>query len=115
MTLGPNVAQLKTDMEGKDCQTFIQGDMQELQKFRVNSTPTFYVNGKHVGGAVGKEDFQQMIDQQLALVQKSGVAGADYYEKVVMAKGEKQFKSKKSAQGGGAPAQGATGHEGHGH
>ncbi|MEJ7597067.1 MAG: thioredoxin domain-containing protein [Kofleriaceae bacterium] len=111
--LGLNTTQLKADMEGKDCQTFIQGDMQELQKFRVNSTPTFYVNGKHVGGAVGKEDFQRMIDQQLALVQKSGVSGADYYEKVVMAKGEKQFKSKKGGGGGPEQGGGGDGHDGH--
>ncbi len=110
--IGLNTAQLKTDMEGKECQTFMQNDMQELQKFRVNSTPTFYVNGKHVGGAIGKEDFQQLIDQQLAIAQKSGVTG-DYYEKVIMAKGEKQFRSKKQAEAAGQG--GGGGHEGHGH
>ena len=35
-----------------------------------------------------------MIDEQLKQVEKSGVSGADYYNKVVLAKGEKQFRSK---------------------
>ena len=35
------------------------------------------------------------------------MAGADYYDKVVLAKGEKQFKSAVGGAGGG--------HDGHGH
>jgi len=113
--IGLNTTQLKADMDGKDCQAFMQADMQELQKFKVNATPTFYVNGKFVGGAMGKEDFQKMIDEQLALVQKSGVSGGEYYEKVVMAKGEKQFRSKKAAEGGQGEQGAAPAGDGHPH
>jgi thioredoxin family protein len=69
--------------------------MAELEKFRVNATPTLFINGTHVGGAMAEAEFKTLIDQKLELVQKSGVASGDYYQKEVMAKGEKKFRSKK--------------------
>jgi protein-disulfide isomerase len=92
--LGLDTAKLKTDMASPECAARIQSDMQEMSKFHVNATPTFFINGKHVGGALPKEGFKQIIDEQLKLAEASGVSGADYYDKVVLAKGEKQFRSK---------------------
>ena len=87
--IGLDMAKFKADITGEECKTVIQNDMAELQKFRVNSTPTLYVNGTHVGGALPKEAFKQMIDEKLKTA-----TSADYYEKVVMAQGDKQFRSK---------------------
>ena len=87
--IGLDMARFKTDMASDYCKNLVQGDMAELQKFHVNSTPTFFVNGTHVGGALPKESFKQMIDEKLKTAE-----GADYYDKVIMAKGEKQFRSK---------------------
>ena len=42
-----------------------------------------------------KEQFKTMIDEKLKVVEQSGVPGAEYYDKEVMGKGEKQFRSKK--------------------
>jgi len=92
--LGLDTARLKADMAGPECAARIQSDMQEMAKFHVNATPTFFINGKHVGGALPKEGFKQIIDEQLKIAEASGVSGADYYDKVVLAKGEKQFRSK---------------------
>ena len=97
-----NVDQLKKDMDSPDCQARLQADMAELQKFKVNSTPSFFINGTHVGGALPKESFKSMIDDKIKAVEASGVPCGDYYEKEVMGKGEKQFKSKK----GGDPKPG---------
>ncbi|MDB4962155.1 MAG: oxidoreductase [Myxococcales bacterium] len=110
--VGLDMAKLEADMKGAECQAMVQGDMAELNKFKVTGTPGFFINGKFIGGALPKEGFKQIIDEQLKIAEASGVSGADYYEKVVLAKGEKQFKS---AAGGGAKAGGAPGHEGHGH
>src|SRR5262245_17193864 len=96
--VGIDTAKLKADMDSPDCQQQIERDMQELQKFHVNATPTFFINGKHVGGALPKEQFKAIIDQQLEAVAASGVRAADYYAKVVLAKGEKQFRSKADAR-----------------
>ena len=70
-------------------------------KFHVNSTPTFFINGQHVGGALPKENFKQIIDEKLKVAEASGVTGAEYYDKEVMGKGEKQFRSKKDPKPAG--------------
>jgi protein-disulfide isomerase len=87
--IGLDMARFKSDKEGEYCKTLVQNDMTELQKFRVNSTPSFFVNGTHVGGALPKESFKQMIDEKLKTADS-----ADYYDKVIMATGSKEFKSK---------------------
>jgi protein-disulfide isomerase len=92
--LGLDTARLKTDMGSPECAARIRSDMAEMAKFHVNATPTFFINGREVGGALPKEGFKQIIDEQLELAEASGVPGADYYDKVVLAKGEKQFRSK---------------------
>ena len=85
---------LKADMASPECEQRITADMNEMQKFHVNSTPTFFINGKHLNGALPKERFKQIIDEELKVAEASGVSGGDYYDKVVLAKGEKQFRSK---------------------
>lgn len=88
--VGLDMTKFKADKDSQFCKDLIQADMAEMQKFHVNSTPTFFVNGTHVGGALPKQSFKQMIDEKLK------VAGdqTDYYDKVIMATGEKQFRSK---------------------
>jgi predicted DsbA family dithiol-disulfide isomerase len=88
--VGLDMARFKTDKDSEYCKNLVQGDMAELQKFRVNSTPAFFVNGTFVGGALPKESFKQMIDEKLKTAES-----ADHYDKVIMATGEKQFRSKK--------------------
>ena len=92
--LGLDTARLKADIDGQDCQAQVNNDMQELSKFRVNSTPSFFINGKFLGGALAKEQFKLIIDERLKVAEASGVAGAEYYDKEVMGKGEHQFRSK---------------------
>lgn len=87
---GLNMDKYKADIAG-DCKQMVANDAAELQKFKVNSTPTFFVNGTHVGGALPKEAFKQMIEEKL----KAANGQTDYYDKVIMATGEKQFKAGK--------------------
>jgi protein-disulfide isomerase len=92
--LGLDADKLKADMNSPDCEARVQADITEFGKFHVNATPTFFINGKVIGGALPKDNFKKIIDEQLKIAEASGVPGADYYEKVVLAKGEKQFRSK---------------------
>jgi protein-disulfide isomerase len=92
--VGLDTGRLKADMASPECSARIASDMAELQKFHVNATPTFFINGKTVSGALPKDELKQLIDEQLKIAEASGVAGADYYQKVVLGKGEKQFRSK---------------------
>jgi len=93
-TVGLDVSKLKADMASPACAARVERDMTELAKFHVNATPTFFINGKLFGGAMPKDGFQRAIDEQLKIAEASGVPAADYYAKVVLAKGEKQFRSK---------------------
>jgi protein-disulfide isomerase len=92
--IGLDTDKLKADMNSADCEGRITKDMADMMKFHVNATPSFFINGKMIDGALTKEQFKQQIDEQLKLVEKSGVPGPEYYAKVVLGKGEKQFRSK---------------------
>ena len=83
------------DMDGPECKKVLDDDAAELAKFRVNGTPGFFINGQFVGGAIPKEAFKQIIDAKLKEVEASGVAPNEYYDKVLMVKGEKKFRSRK--------------------
>ena len=88
--VGLDMGRFKSDKDSEYCKNLVQGDMAELQKFKVNSTPAFFINGTSVGGALPKENFKQMIDEKLKTADT-----ADYYDRVIMATGDKQFRSKK--------------------
>jgi protein-disulfide isomerase len=98
---GLDVAKLKADMDSPDCQKLLASDAGELQKFQVNSTPTLFINGIHIGGALPKESFKQIIDERLKIVEQSGVNPAEFYDKKVMGEGVPQFRSKAESGGGG--------------
>ena len=91
---GLDTGKLKTDMDSDECKQIVKGDMQELQKFHVNATPGFFINGKFIGGAMDKAAFKQIVDERLKVAEASGVPGAEYYNKEILGKGEKQFRSK---------------------
>ncbi len=89
--VGLNMDKYKADIAGQECKDLIAKDQAELQKFKVTGTPAFFVNGTFVGGAIPKETFKQMIDEKLKVAEGQ----TDYYDKVIMATGEKTFRSKK--------------------
>jgi predicted DsbA family dithiol-disulfide isomerase len=100
-SIGLDMAKFKADRESDDCKKLLADDANELMKFHVNSTPTFFINGQHVGGALPKDAFKQIIDAKLKVAEASGVTGAEYYDREIMGKGEKQFRSKKDPKPAG--------------
>ncbi len=94
---GFDTQKLKADANSNDCKQRVEEDQNELRKFRVNGTPAFFINGKHIGGGIPKPTFKQIIDEKLAIAEQSGVAGAEYYEKEIMGKGVHQFRSKRDS------------------
>jgi protein-disulfide isomerase len=91
---GLDTAKLQADMKGDECTKNIGADMAELQKFQVNGTPGFFINGKFIGGAMDKAGFKAVIDERLKVAEASGVPAAEYYAKEILGKGEKAFVSK---------------------
>ena len=96
-----DTAKFKADMDSEDCQKRVNGDMQELAKWKVNSTPSFFINGKVFRWSGDPSSFKTEIDADIKQVEASGVPCADYYEKKVIGEGEKQFRSKKDPKPAG--------------
>ncbi|MBP8805345.1 MAG: thioredoxin domain-containing protein [Kofleriaceae bacterium] len=86
-TLGLDTTKFKADLEGPECQNWLQQSGKTLQKFGVSGTPSFFINGKPAQ-ARDLASFKALIDAELKAVDASGLKAADYYEKAVVAKGQ---------------------------
>ena len=98
--IGVDEAKFKADMNSQTCKDFVQADMSELEKWHVNATPSFFIDGRPFQWTGSEDSFKTAIDEELKKVEGSGVPCADYYEKEVMGKGLKEFRSKKGGSGG---------------
>ncbi len=87
--IGLNMDQYKTDVGGAECQGWLQNSGRTLQKFGVGGTPSFFVNGKPAQ-AGDLDSFKRLIDAEIKKVDSSGVAGGEYYDKEILAKGKKE-------------------------
>ena len=91
--LGLNVDKFKADMKG-ECQALIQKDQKDLQVLGVGATPSFFVNGRFMSGAMPIDNFAALIDEELKKANEkiaSGVPAASFYQQVVVDKGLKQL------------------------
>lgn len=91
--IGLNQDKLKADMKG-DCQQLLQKDMRDLTAVGVGSTPTFFINGRYLVGAMPMENFVTLIDEELQKANEriqAGTPQASYYQQVVIDKGLKQL------------------------
>jgi len=79
----------------KECVAWITNSQEALRTFGANATPAFFINGRYISGAQPFENFDKLIQEELARADKriaDGIAKADYYNAEVMAKGEKKVK-----------------------
>lgn len=91
--LGLDTTKFKADMDG-ECKEWLSRSMRTLQQFGAGGTPSFYVNGRFVQ-AGNPAAFKRVIDEEIKKADeaiKGGIKQADYYEKVVVGKGEKEAK-----------------------
>jgi len=51
--------------DGKKAQDAVDADVHEASALGVNSTPTFFVNGRRLSGALAPADLKQAIDREL--------------------------------------------------
>jgi len=64
--IGLNVGRWKAALEQHAAQSTIQADMTAGSAVGANGTPTFFINGKRLVGAMPFESFKQIIDAELA-------------------------------------------------
>jgi protein-disulfide isomerase len=92
-----DLKKLEADAKSEQCKQRIDEDQAELGKLKVSGTPALFVNGTWINGAIPGPALRSLVDLKLKEVDASKVPPAQYYDKVVMAKGLKQFRSKKDA------------------
>jgi protein-disulfide isomerase len=91
---GADPARLDADLEG--CKAWLSDSAQTLTPVGVNSTPSFFINGRFLQ-AMEPEKFDQLIKQELAKADKAiadGVPQGDYYQREIVAKGVKRAKGR---------------------
>jgi len=71
--LGLNVTQFKSCMDNKKYKDAIQNDIADAQSYSVQGTPTFFINGKKLVGALPLTDFQTAIEVQIANVSQNQI------------------------------------------
>jgi protein-disulfide isomerase len=64
--LGLDIARFDKDREDPELKTKVLEDMAEASSLGVKSTPTFFINGRLVRGAMPLETFTTIIDRELA-------------------------------------------------
>ncbi len=65
-SIGLKVADFTTCLDSKKFETKVDQDMAQGQSVSVKSTPTFFINGQLVQGALPVEMFSEIIDEELA-------------------------------------------------
>jgi protein-disulfide isomerase len=94
--LGLDASKFKADMKG--CTAVVQNDMRALQSFGVGATPSFFINGRFISGAVPIDQFTTVIDEELKKANdriQQGTPAAQYYQQWVMDKGLKTLEAPK--------------------
>lgn len=64
--LGLDLARFDRDREDPELKTKVQADMAEATSLGITSTPTFFINGRLVSGAMPFETFETIIEAELA-------------------------------------------------
>jgi protein-disulfide isomerase len=70
--LGLDENQFKQDLKSKEVQVAVEADYRNGMSLRINSTPSFFVNGERIANPQGLEPFQAIIDEALRSATESG-------------------------------------------
>lgn len=87
--VGLKIDRFKADMRA--CVQIVEDDMTDLKRFAVGATPTFFINGRYLAGAQPTENFEKLVDEELAKATdkiKKGTPKARYYRTWVVDQGE---------------------------
>ncbi|HEY1557250.1 MAG TPA: DsbA family protein [Kofleriaceae bacterium] len=94
--LGLDQTQFKNDM--KECVGIAKKDQTELAQLGVGATPSFFINGRFISGAVPIENFTAVIEEELKKANEkisAGTPAAQYYQQWVVDKGQKTLDAPK--------------------
>jgi len=84
----------QADIAGS-CVQEVKDEQALLTKLGVGATPTFFINGRYMAGAMPAAEFEKLIDEEMAKANtaiKGGVKADKYYDEQIVAKGAKELK-----------------------
>ena len=84
-----DMTRYRKDVAGT-CPQEVKDEQAALVKLGVGATPSFFINGRFMAGAMPAADFEKLIDEELAKANaaiKKGVKPEKYYEQEIVAKG----------------------------
>lgn len=99
--IGLNIPKFKAAMADPKLKARVESDTKAGQKFGVDGTPSFFINGKLISGALPFEQFKKVIDEEIAQADamlKKGIKKQDLYAEFM----------KESKAPGAAPSQNAA-------
>jgi len=102
--IGLNVAKFKADMADPAIKAKVEADSKYGMQVGADGTPTFYVNGREVSGALPFDSFKNIIDEEIKKADeqlKKGVKASELYEKLLAFNAEN---APKAAPAAAAPA-----------
>ena len=91
-----DVNRFKADMKG--CMQLVQNDMRDIQRLGVGATPSFFINGRFLSGAMPMDNFVVLIDEELKKANEriqQGTPQDQYYKQWVVDKGLKTLEAPK--------------------
>ncbi|HTR54229.1 MAG TPA: thioredoxin domain-containing protein [Kofleriaceae bacterium] len=83
---GLDMTRYRADLTGV-CPGEVDHEQAELTTFGVNATPTFFINGRYLSGALPIDKFTALIDDELAKASASSTPPEQYYDQEVLARG----------------------------
>jgi len=84
--IGLNVEKFKADVANADTQQLIQSDQTQARQLGANGTPSFFINGAKVSGAMPFESFKTVIDAAMKRADAkiaSGTPKAQVYDALI--------------------------------
>ncbi len=63
--VGLNISTFKSCVTSEDSRSAVLKDMEEAKRLGVVGTPSFFINGKLIRGAVSLEEFNQIVEREL--------------------------------------------------
>ena len=87
--IGLDAAKFKSCYSANKHKAQILKDQSTAVKLGARGTPAFFINGRFLSGAQPFPAFDALIQEEIKKAQESGVARAEYYNKVIVGKGRK--------------------------
>jgi protein-disulfide isomerase len=87
-----DIARYQNDIAGP-CAHEVADEQAQMHKLGVSATPSFFINGRYIAGAMPAADFEKLIDEELAKAStaiKGGVKVEKYYDQEIVGKGLKE-------------------------